>query len=198
MFITLLLITGCLVMAQTVQISGTVTGSEDGLALPGVNITVKGTTIGAITGIDGRYSLAVPSGAQTLVFSFIGFVTQEVPIQGRTTVNVVLRQDLYNIDEVVVVAYGTAQKRDITGSVSSVKVDAIRNVPVQSFDQALQGKAAGVSITMPNGVLNNPPVIRIRGYNSITGSSSPLVVVDGVPIFTGDYSSSGYSNLVRG
>ena len=196
MFITLVLITGSLVMAQTVQISGTVTGSEDGLPLPGVNITVKGTTIGAISGADGKYVLAVPTGAQTLVFSFIGFVTQEVPVQGRTAINIVLRQDLYNVDEVVVVAYGTAQKRDITGSVSSVKVDAIRNVPVQSFDQALQGKAAGVSITMPNGVLNNPPVIRIRGYNSITGSSSPLVVVDGVPIFTGDYSSSTYSNAL--
>jgi len=182
----LLLITGSLVMAQTVLISGIVTGSEDGLALPGVNITVKGTTMGAITGPDGKYSLAVPTSAQSLVFSFIGFVTQEVPIQGRTTVDVVMRQDLYNIDEVVGVAYGTAQKRDFPGSVSSVDADAIRNVPVQSFDQALQGKAAGVAITMPNGVLNRPPVIRIRGYNSITGSSSPLIVVDGVPVFTGD------------
>lgn len=196
MFITLVLITGALAIAQTVQISGTVTGSEDGLPLPGVNITVKGTTIGAITGADGKYVLAVPTGAQTLVFSFIGFVTQEVPVQGRTTINIVLRQDLYNVDEVVVVAYGTQQKRDITGAVSSVKVDAIRNVPVQSFDQALQGKAAGVSITMPNGVLNNPPVIRIRGFNSITGSSYPLVVVDGVPIFTGDYSSTTYANAL--
>ncbi|HOS71526.1 MAG TPA: TonB-dependent receptor [Bacteroidales bacterium] len=190
MFSTLLLITVTLVMAQTVQITGTVTGSEDGLPLPGVNVTVKGTTIGSITGADGKYVLSLPVSAQTLVFSFIGFVTQEVPIQGRTDINVVLKQDLYNVDEVVVVAYGTVQKRDITGSVSSVKADAIRNIPVQSFDQALQGKAAGVSITMPSGALNNPPVIRIRGFNSITGSSSPLIVVDGVPIFSGDVSQT--------
>ncbi|HOF22373.1 MAG TPA: carboxypeptidase-like regulatory domain-containing protein, partial [Bacteroidales bacterium] len=129
MFSTLLLITVTLVMAQTVQITGTVTGSEDGLPLPGVNVTVKGTTIGSITGADGKYVLSLPVSAQTLVFSFIGFVTQEVPIQGRTDINVVLKQDLYNVDEVVVVAYGTVQKRDITGSVSSVKADAIRNIP---------------------------------------------------------------------
>ncbi len=196
MFITLVLITGALAMAQTVQISGTVTGSEDGLPLPGVNITVKGTTIGAITGADGKYVLAVPTGAQTLVFSFIGFVTQEVPVQGRTTINIVLRQDLYNVDEVVVVAYGTAQKRDIAGAVSTVKGDDIRKVPVQSFDQALQGKAAGVSITTPNGVLNNPPVIRIRGFNSISSSSNPLVVVDGVPVFTGNIGGTAIQNAL--
>jgi TonB-linked SusC/RagA family outer membrane protein len=190
MFLTLLLITGSLVMAQTVQITGTVTGSEDGLPLPGVNITVKGTTIGTITSTDGRYVLSVPTGSQTLLFSFIGFVTQEVAIGGKTSINVLLRQDLYNVDEVVVVAYGTQQKRDIGGSISTVKGDAIKSVPVQSFDQALQGKAAGVSITVPNGVLNNPPVIRIRGVNSISASSYPLIVVDGVPMFTGDVSST--------
>ncbi len=191
---SLLLITGSLVMAQTVMISGTVTGSEDGLPLPGVNITVKGTTVGAISGSDGKYSMSVPASAQTLVFSFIGFVTQEVPVSGRTTIDIVLRQDLYNVDEVVVVAYGTQQKRDIAGAVSTVGGDAIRSVPVQSFDQALQGKASGVSITMPNGVLNNPPVIRIRGFNSITSSSNPLIVVDGVPIFTGNIGGTAIQN----
>jgi TonB-linked SusC/RagA family outer membrane protein len=183
-------------MSQTVQITGTVTSSEDGLALPGVNVSVKGTTIGAITGTDGKFVLSAPANAQTLIFSFIGFVTQEVTIQGRTAVDVVLRQDLYNVEEVVVVAYGTQQKREITGSIASVKGDAIKTVPVQSFDQALQGKAAGVSITLPNGVLNNPPVIRIRGYNSISGSSSPLVVVDGVPIATGNWGGNAITNAL--
>jgi TonB-linked SusC/RagA family outer membrane protein len=189
MLFSLLVMAGTLAIAQTVQITGTVTGSEDGLPLPGVNITVKGTTLGAITGVDGKYSLQAPAGSQSLVFSFIGFVTQEVPIAGKSVIDVVLREQLTGLDEVVVVAYGTQQKRDITGSVSSVKADAIKSIPVQSFDQALQGKAAGVSITMPNGVLNNPPVIRIRGFNSISGSSSPLVVVDGVPVFTGNTGS---------
>jgi len=183
-------------MSQTVQITGTVKSSEDELALPGVNVTVKGTTIGAITGTDGKYVLSVPASAQSLVFSFIGFVTQEVPIQGKTTVDAVLRQDLYNVEEVVVIAYGTQQKREITGSVASVKGDAIKTVPVQSFDQALQGKAAGVNITLPNGVLNNPPVIRIRGFNSISGSSSPLIIVDGVAIATGNFGGNAITNAL--
>lgn len=191
---TLLLLTCSLVMAQTVQISGTVTSSEDNLAVPGVTISVKGTTLGVLSGADGKFTLAVPANSKTLVFSFIGYKTQEVTIGGRSKIDVVLDLDLFNIDEVVVVAYGTQQRRDVTGSVSSVKGDAIKNVPVQSFDQALQGKAAGVMITIPNGVLNNPPVIRIRGFNSISSSSYPLIVVDGVPIFTGDVSSNSAAN----
>ena len=190
MLFSLLLLTGTLVVAQTVQISGTVTSSEDGLAVPGVSITVKGTTLGMITGADGKYVISVPTTAQTLMYSFIGFRTQEVAIAGKTRIDVVLEQDLFKVDEVVVVAYGVQQKRDVAGAISTVKGDAIRAIPVQSFDQALQGKAAGVSITMPNGVLNNPPVIRIRGVNSITASSYPLIVVDGVAIFTGDVSST--------
>ncbi len=196
MLFSLLILAGTFALAQTVLITGTVTGSEDGQPLPGVNITVKGTTVGAITGADGKYSLSAPVGSQNLVFSFIGFVTQEIPIEGKTRIDAVLRQDLYNVDEVVVVAYGTQQKRDITGSIASVDIDGIKNVPVQSFDQALQGKAAGVSITLPNGVLNNPPVIRIRGFNSISGSSYPLIVVDGVPIATGNWGGTASTNAL--
>jgi TonB-dependent starch-binding outer membrane protein SusC len=190
MLFSLLLLTGSLVMAQTVMISGTVTSSEDGLPIPGVSVFVKGTTLGMITGADGKYVLAVPTNAQSLVYSFIGFKTQEALIAGKTKIDVVLEQDLFKVDEVVVVAYGTQQKRDVAGAITTVKGDAIRSIPVQSFDQALQGKAAGVSITVPNGVLGNPPVIRIRGFNSISSSSYPLVVVDGVAMFTGDVSSS--------
>ena len=183
-------------ISQTIQISGTVTGSEDGLALPGVNVTVKGTTIGAITMADGRFVLTAPAKAQTLIFSFIGYRTVEIPIAGKTKIDALLQQDVYNVEEVVVVAYGTQQKRDVPGSVSSVKTDALKNASVQSFDQALQGKAAGVSITMPNGVLNNPPVIRIRGFNSISGSSSPLIVVDGVPIASGNFGGTAAANAL--
>ncbi len=192
-----LFVAGSLVIGQTVQITGTVTSSEDGLALPGVNVTVKGTTIGAITTADGKFVLNAPAKAQSLIFSFIGYRTQEVPLAGKTKIDAVLVLDVYNVDEVVVVAYGTQQKRDITGSVASVKTDALKSESIQSFDQALQGKASGVAITMPNGVLNNPPVIRIRGVNSISSSSYPLVVVDGVPIFTGNVSSSNaYANAL--
>lgn len=190
LFFSLLLVTRSLVMAQTVQISGTITSSDDGLAVPGVSVIVKGTGLGILTDEDGKYVISVPVNSQILVFSFIGFKTQEVAIRGKSKIDVVLDLDLFKVDEVVVVAYGTQQKRDVAGSIASIKGDAIKSIPVQSFDQSLQGKAAGVSITLPNGVLNNPPVIRVRGYNSITGSSSPLIVVDGVPVFTGDVSSN--------
>ena len=190
MFFSLLLFTGYLVMAQTVQISGTVTSSEDKLPIPGVSVTVKGTTIGMLSGLDGKFLISVPAGAQKLIFSFIGFKPQEIAIAGKSNIDVVLEQDLFKVDEVVVVAYGVQQKRDVAGAITSIKGDDIRSIPVQSFDQALQGKAAGVSITVPNGVLGNPPVIRIRGINSISSSSYPLVVVDGVAMFTGDVSSS--------
>jgi TonB-linked SusC/RagA family outer membrane protein len=191
---SLLLMTGLLVVAQTTLITGTVTSSDDGSELPGVFVTVKGTTLGTITGADGKFSIQAPSNARTLVFSFVGYVAQELAIDGRNRIDVVLQQDLFNVDEVVVVAYGTAQKRDVAGAVSTVKGGDIAKMNLQSFDQALAGKAAGVSITLPNGVLNNPPVIRIRGFNSITSSSNPLVVVDGVPVFTGNIGGTAIQN----
>jgi TonB-dependent starch-binding outer membrane protein SusC len=190
MIFTLLLMTCAMALAQTVQISGTVTGSDDGLPLPGVAVTVKGTTIGISTDTNGKFLLSVPASATTMVFQFIGYKAQEIAIAGQTTINVVMEQDLFAVDEVVVVGYGVQQKRDVAGAISSVKGDNIRLMPVQSFDQTLQGKAAGVMITLPNGVLNNPPVIRVRGFNSISSSSFPLVVVDGVPVFTGDFSAN--------
>jgi TonB-dependent starch-binding outer membrane protein SusC len=195
-FFLLSLITTSIVIGQAVQISGTVTNSGDGSPLPGVSVIVKGTTMGALTGIDGKYTLMAPQSSQLLVFSFVGFKSQEVKIGGNNKIDAALEEDIFKIDEVVVVAYGTQQKRDVTGTVASVKGDAIKSVPVQSFDQALQGKAAGVAITMPNGVLNNPPVIRIRGFNSISGSSYPLIVVDGIPIATGDVGSTARANAL--
>ena len=191
---SLLLMTGFLVMGQTSLITGTVTSSDDGTELPGVFVTVKGTTLGTITGPDGKFSIQAPATARTLVFSFVGYVTQEQAIDGRNRIDIVLQQDLFNVDEVVVVAYGTAQRRDIAGAVSTVKGGDIAKMNMQSFDQALAGKAAGVSITLPNGVLNNPPVIRIRGFNSITSSSNPLIVVDGVPVFSGNIGGTAIQN----
>ncbi|MBM3421113.1 MAG: SusC/RagA family TonB-linked outer membrane protein, partial [Bacteroidetes bacterium] len=190
MMFTLFLMAGALALAQTVQISGTVTSSEDGLPLPGVAVTVKGTTIGVSTNASGAYVISVPANATTLSFQFIGYKPQDVTIAGQTTINVQMVQDLFAVDEVVVVAYGVQQKRDVAGAISSVKGDAVKLMPVQSFDQTLQGKAAGVMITLPNGVLNNPPVIRVRGFNSISSSSFPLVVVDGVPVFSGNFSAN--------
>ena len=181
-------------LSQTALITGTVTSSEEGMALPSVTVFVKGTNIGVITDDRGKYSIAVPQSATTLVFQSLGYKSKEVAISGQTNINVILEVDLFAVNEIVVVGYGVTQKRDVSGSISTIKGDNIKLVPVQSFDQALQGKAAGVQVTMPNGVLNNPPVIRVRGFNSITASADPLIVVDGVPVFTGNVSANSASN----
>ena len=175
--------------AQERTVTGRVTSVEDGSTLPGVNVVIKGTTVGTSTDANGAYSLAVPEGS-TLVFTFIGLETKEVEVGNRSVVDIALPMDISQLSEVVVVGYGTQSRKDITGSISSIKGSDVALNPVQSFDQALQGRAAGVNITTPNGVLNNAPVIRIRGVNSINLSSYPLVVVDGVPTFTVDNSAN--------
>jgi TonB-linked SusC/RagA family outer membrane protein len=181
-------------MAQQRTISGTVTSSEDGSSLPGVNVLLKGTTTGTATDADGKFSLAIPSSDGTLVFSFIGLEAKEVPIGSQTVINVSLASDITQLSEVVVVGYGTQTKRDLNGSIASISGKDIATMPIQSFDQQLQGRAAGVNVVTPNGVLNNPPVIRIRGISSISLSSFPLVVIDGIPTFTGDNSGSNAAN----
>mgnify|MGYP003821291729 FL=1 len=178
---TLLLITGSVIIAQTRQITGTVKAREDGSPIPGANVTVKGTTIGAITGTDGRYMINVPQNATTLVFSFIGMVNQEVLIEGRTTIDVVLETSMVSVDEVVVIAYGTATKTAYTGSAEVVKSDQIVKIQTASAAKALEGVAAGVQVTGGIGQPGSSANIRIRGIGSVNASSSPLYVVDGAP-----------------
>jgi TonB-linked SusC/RagA family outer membrane protein len=175
--------------AQNRPLTGRVIGS-DGAGLPGVTVLVKGGTQGTATDVDGRYTLSVPSTATTLVFSFVGYDSKEAKI-GDGPINITLVSNPTSLDEAVVVGYGTQSRRDLTGSVATVAGKDIANLPVQSFDQALQGRAPGVNITTPNGVLNNPPVIRIRGVNSIALSTQPLVVIDGIPTYTGNTSAVG-------
>ncbi|CCH55285.1 TonB-dependent receptor [Fibrisoma limi BUZ 3] len=188
----LLILSRVPLLAQDVTVRGRVTSSDDGSALPGVSVQVKGTTRGATTDASGNYQLAVPGNGR-LIFSFIGYTSQEVAVGNRTVVDVALVNNSTNLSEVVVVGYGTQSKRTVTGAISTVGGEVIANKPVQSFDQALQGRAAGVNITTPNGVLNNAPVIRVRGVSSINGSSSPLIVVDGLPINSGDVSAGGFT-----
>jgi TonB-linked SusC/RagA family outer membrane protein len=177
--------------AQNRSLTGRVIGG-DGVGLPGVTVLVKGGTQGTATDVDGRYTLSAPATATTLVYSFVGYTSQEVAIGNRTNIDITLVASTSDLDEVVVVGYGTGQaRRDLTGSVATVAGKEIVTLPVQSFDQALQGRAPGVNITTPNGVLNNPPVIRIRGVNSITLSSAPLVVIDGIPTYSGNSSAVG-------
>jgi TonB-linked SusC/RagA family outer membrane protein len=168
------------VLQQGRTVAGLVIG-EDGEPLIGVSISIKGTTVGTITDLDGNYSLSdVPDDA-TLVFSFIGMVTQEIFVGNQTSINVTMEPDVLGLEEVVVVGYGTQRKIDLTGSISTVKSEDIAVVPVTRLDQALQGRAAGV-LMRQNSFDPGPGSISliIRGLNSINGTNSPLFVVDGV------------------
>ncbi|WP_229726186.1 SusC/RagA family TonB-linked outer membrane protein [Rufibacter glacialis] len=167
-----------------VAVSGKVTG-EDGKGMPGVTVMVKGTTIATATDVEGNFTLNVPDANATLLVSFIGYVTQEVALNGRTTINVSLKTDAQALDEVVVVGYGTAQKSDVTGALSSVSAEQIAQVPVQNISQALQGRAAGVDVAAGTFRPGEAPVITIRGNRSISATNQPLYVVDGIPLAQG-------------
>ncbi|HCZ36651.1 MAG TPA: SusC/RagA family TonB-linked outer membrane protein [Cytophagales bacterium] len=171
------------VVAQDRVVTGKVTSSEG--PLPGTNVLLKGTPLGTTTDADGNFSLTAPPEG-VLVFSFIGFKTQEVAVGNKTTINISLEADQQLMAEVLVVGYGTQSKAEFTGSATRVSASSLQEIPVQSFDQALIGRAAGVQISLPNGVLNNAPVIRVRGVNSISQSSYPLIVIDGIPVTAGD------------
>jgi hypothetical protein len=176
------------VWAQRV-VTGKVT-DDKGNPLPNASVLVKGTTTGTATKPDGTYSITVPANAKALIFSSVNMTTIEMPLGKETTLNASLQPEDKTLSEVVVVGYGTQRKKEVTGNISSVKGSEISEKPVQSFDQALAGRAPGVQITMTNSVLNSPPIFRIRGTNSISLSSYPLIVVDGVPTYAGDYSGT--------
>ncbi len=168
-----------------VRVSGAVTDLATGQPLPGVNVTIKGTTQGTATDGEGQFSLTVPDENATLVFSFIGYVSEEVVVGSRTRLDIGLAPDTKALGEVVVVGYGTQQRKDLTGSIATVKAEQIRQVPVISLDQALQGRAAGVQVMQSNGAPGGAVQVQIRGVNS-TGSGTanqPLYVLDGVPLY---------------
>ena len=190
LLLSLLLLPLCSIFAQR-TISGVVS-DEKSESLVGASVLVKGTQNGTVTDLNGRFSLSVPENA-TLVVSFTGFTTKEIAVGTQSTISVTLEEGV-GLNEVVVVGYGTQQKRNITGTVGTVKGEDIAALPVQSFDQALQGRVAGVNVSLPNGVLNNPPVFRVRGISSLNLSSFPLIVIDGVPTFTGDQSQNSAAN----
>ena len=178
----------------------TITGNvvdENGSTLPGVNILLKGTAIGTTSDIDGNYVLSVPSEGGVLIFSFIGFASNEIEIGSRSTINVTLIGDTRQLSEVVVTGYGVQEKRSLTGSISSVKGEVIENLPMQSFDRAIQGRAAGVQVTSTSGAPGGAINVRIRGIGSITGGNDPLYVVDGVQVNSGDNNSFGSGNALN-
>lgn len=170
------------VSAQNITVKGTVKDAT-GEGMPGVNVLEQGTTNGIITGMDGSFTLNVPSNAK-LVFSFIGYVTQTVSVNGQRVLNVTLKEDSQALDEVVVVGYGTMKKSDISGSVVSVDREAMMKKAPTNIGQALQGAAAGVIVTQQDGAPDANSAIRIRGIGTVNGSADPLYVVDGVQVGT--------------
>ena len=174
--------------AQERNVTGQVTSTEDGEALPAVNVLIKGTTTGTVTDIDGNYNLAIPGDDVILVFSFIGYTSQEVTVGTQSTINVSLAVDVTELSEVVVVGYGTQQRRDILGAIGSADSDVLENIPVADPLEALQGRVAGVNITSGSGRPGQRAIVRVRGVASIggVGSTDPLYVVDGVPMTNRD------------
>lgn len=166
------------VAAQTIKVTGVVREATGGI--PGVNVTVKGTTIGTITDMEGRYYINVPSDG-VLQFTFIGYQTKNVSVKNRTIVNVTMEEDSKQLDEVVVVGYGVTKKSDLTGSVASVKADEL-NFPSTSVAEMLRGKAAGIQVTASSGRPGSGSEILIRGKRSLSGSSAPLYIVDNSPV----------------
>lgn len=174
-----LLLSGILVRAQSISIRGKVT-STDGSPVIGATIAVKGQKTGTVTDVSGSYKLDAPEKA-TLVFSFIGFLPQEVPVNGRSVLDVKLENDQKKLDEVVVVGYGQQKKKDITGSISSLSGKSIMEVPVTNAQQALQGRTPGIEVLNNSSKPGDEPRVRVRGTRSLSAGNDPLYVVDGIP-----------------
>lgn len=166
--------------SQNITVKGVVKDAT-GESVIGASVVQKGTSNGIITDIDGNFTLNVPSNS-TIVISFVGYKTQEIPVAGKTQINVTMKEDTEMLDEVVVVGYGQMKRSDLTGSVVSVNEDAIKKSVVTSIDQVLQGRAAGVQVQANTGMPGGSSSIRIRGVNSLNSSNEPIFVIDGVII----------------
>ncbi|BDD09768.1 SusC/RagA family TonB-linked outer membrane protein [Fulvitalea axinellae] len=173
--------TGFASMGQTLTVTGRVISQADGESLPGVNVVIKGTQEGTITDWDGNFEISCDA-SDFLVFSYIGFENQEVGVGGRTIINVTMTSDLKELEEVVVVGYGTQNKRELTGSIAQVSGQSLTAQPLPSFEAGLQGRASGVQVIQSSGVAGAGSQIRIRGTGSITAGGDPLYVIDGIPL----------------
>ncbi len=178
-----LIFTGVSLYGQAIRVTGTITDASDGSTLPGVTVVVKGTSHGTTTGPDGKYEISADANA-VLVFSFIGMQSREEPINSREVINVSLQSAVVGLDEVVIVAYGTQQRRNVIGSLSGVSSSDFEDIPLVSFESALQGRTPGLTMSSASRA-GEANAIRIRGTSSISASSQPLYVIDGVP--QGDY-----------
>ena len=190
----LAILVGVQAMAQDRTVSGKVTSADDGTVLPGVSVTLKGSTKGTSTDANGVYKITVPANA-TLAFSFIGFTTSEIKVGSRSIIDAQLVTNAQELNEVVITNYGSSlNKREFTGASSKIKGESFKDLPVQSFDRAIQGRAAGVQVTSANGVPGGAVQIRVRGIGSISAGSDPLYIVDGVQLNSTNNSSFTQSN----
>lgn len=177
------------------SVSGKVTSADDGQSLPGTNVLIKGTTTGTVTDAEGNYKIDVPSAESVLIFSSIGYATQEVPVNGRSVIDVSMSLDVKQLSEVVVVGYGTQKKADLTGAVASIQADKIEERPLFRVDQALVGQMAGVRVKQTSGLPGKAFSVQVRGVGTFSGVTEPLYVVDGFPLeVSGQNSGGGFSN----
>jgi len=183
---SLFVLSSGLLLAQSREVSGTVTASDDNSTIPGVNVLVKGTTTGTTTDADGKFKLTVESNSAVLEVSSIGYATQEIVVGTQTVINITLAPDVKSLSEVVVVGYGTQKRRDVTGAVSSVSAETIAKLPVTSVDQSLQGRAAGVQVVNNDASPGGNVSVLVRGIGSLSpGGNAPLYVIDGYPTTEG-------------
>ncbi len=173
-----------LALAQSQRLTGKVTSLAEPDGLPGVNVSVKGTSLGTITSIGGEFSLDVSEGS-IIEFSFIGYTPQQITYAGQTSLNIALVEEPTELGEVVVVGYSSIERKDITGAVSTISADKLKSLSVNSLDQALQGQAPGVQVTQSSGTPGGGVSVRIRGATSISASNRPLFIIDGIPVETG-------------
>ncbi len=190
-----IMLIGMVALAQEMAITGTVTDSKDGSPMIGVTVLIKGTTTGTTTDFDGKYTIRADRNA-FLVFSFVGYETQEVAVSGRNVINITLQDQSLSLEEIVVVGYGTQRKRDVTGAIAKVESKDLTAIPTPSFEIGLQGQATGVQVITGSGLAGSGSVIRIRGVGAVSASGDPLYVIDGVPI-SQDYFMRGNSGAMN-
>ena len=172
---------GLMAFAQEKTVTGTITAAEDGITIIGATVNIKGTTMGVTSDLDGKYSITVSEG-DVLVYRFVGMKTQEVTVGSDNVYDVVMEIDNIGLDEIVVTGYGSAIKRELSGSITKVSTEGLADVPTVSFESAIQGKTAGVFIEQASGKLGETVKMRIRGSSSISANNQPLYVIDGVPV----------------
>jgi TonB-linked SusC/RagA family outer membrane protein len=198
MLAILLALNGCFVssslIAQTTTVSGSVKNTS-GETLPGVAVSVKGTTVGTITDIDGKFTLTRLTNGATLSFTFVGMKPQEIKVGTQKVVNLVMIEESIGLEEVVAIGYGTSKKSDLAGAVASVSADAIKSAPITSFEQGMQGRIAGVSVVQGNSSPGGAPQVRIRGANTVLGGNEPLYVIDGVPVYNSELLNQNGLNI---